>query len=79
MKDNVFEPNVLDLPAGTEATLEVRNEGEMNHNFTIDALGVSTGPMEPGDVMTVRFTPPAGTSDFRCTWHPEMVGTINAE
>jgi plastocyanin len=79
MKDNVFEPAVLDLPAGAPVTIEVRNDGEMNHNFTIEALNVSTGPMEPGDVMTVTFTPPAGTTEFVCTWHPEMVGQITSQ
>jgi plastocyanin len=76
MKDNAFEPAVLELTPGTPVTLEVRNEGEANHNFTIEALNVSTGPMEPGDVKTVTFTPPPDAPQFVCTWHPEMVGEI---
>ena len=32
--------------------------------------------MPPGDVMTVTFTPPKGTTKFRCTWHSGMVGRI---
>lgn len=76
MKDEVFQPDVLEVPAGSPVTIEVRNAGQENHNFTIDDLDVSTGPMHAGDVMTVTFTPPNGTTEFRCTWHPGMVGRI---
>lgn len=78
MKDEVFEPDVLDVPAGSPVTIEVRNAGEENHNLTIDDLDTSTGPMEPGDVMTVTFTAPKGFTEFRCTWHRDMVGRIVA-
>ena len=78
MKDEVFEPNVLNVPAGSPVTIEVRNFGEENHNLTIDALDTSTGAMQTGDVMTVTFTAPEGTTEFRCTWHPDMVGRIDS-
>ena len=58
MKDEVFEPNVLKVPAGSPVTIEVRNFGEENHNLTIDALDTSTGAMQSNDVMTVTFTAP---------------------
>jgi plastocyanin len=32
--------------------------------------------MHHGDVTTVRFTAPKGTTQFRCTWHQGMVGQI---
>jgi plastocyanin len=78
MNDEVFQPDVLEVPAGTQVTLEITNAGEENHNFTIDDLDTSTGPMHPGDVMTVTFTAPKGTTEFRCTWHSGMVGGIVA-
>jgi plastocyanin len=78
MEDNVFEPEVLEVPANSQVTIEVRNEGQENHNLTIEELETSTGPMETGDVMTVRFNAPSGTTDFLCTWHSEMVGRIEA-
>jgi plastocyanin len=78
MKDEVFEPNILEVPAGSPVTIEVRNFGDESHNLTIDALDTSTGAMETGDVMTVTFTAPRGTTEFRCTWHPDMVGRIVA-
>ena len=73
MDDEVFNPDVLQVPADTPVTLEITNEGSENHNFTIESLNVSTGPMEPGDVKTATFTPEAGTTEFVCTWHPGMV------
>jgi plastocyanin len=78
MKDEVFEPNALKVPAGSPVTIEVRNFGEEKHNLTIDDLDTSTGPMQTGDVMTVTFTAPRGMTEFRCTWHPDMVGRIVA-
>lgn len=78
MKDEVFEPNILEVPAGSPVTIEVRNAGQENHNFTIDDLDTSTGVVHPGDVMAVTFTAPKGTTEFRCTWHSGMVGRIVA-
>jgi plastocyanin len=78
MKDEVFGPNVLKVSAGSPVTIEVRNFGEESHNLTIDDLDTSTGPMQTGDVMTVTFTAPRGMTEFRCTWHPDMVGRIVA-
>ena len=76
MEDDRFQPEVLEVPAGSPVTVEVRNDGNKNHNFTIDSLGVSTGPMHHGEVKTVRFTAPKGTTEFICTWHKGMVGRI---
>jgi plastocyanin len=76
MEDDRFQPEVLEVPAGSPVTVEVRNDGNKNHNFTIDSLGVSTGPMRHGDVKTVTFTALKGTTEFICTWHRGMVGRI---
>lgn len=79
MDDEVFKPDVLQVPADTPVTLEITNEGSENHNFTIEDLNVSTGPMEPGATVTVTFTAPAGNTEFICTWHGPMVGHLEAE
>lgn len=78
MGDDLFDPASIQVAAGTSVVVEIHNEGERNHNFTIESLNVSTGPMEPGDVKTATFTPEAGTTRFVCTWHDGMVGTIEA-
>ena len=76
--DDEFEPALLELEAGTEATVEVRNDGSYGHNFTIDSLDLSTGTVEPGQVVSATFEVPSGTTDFRCTFHPGMEGQIVA-
>jgi plastocyanin len=74
--DDEFEPASLELEAGTEVTVEVRNDGSYGHNFTIDELDLSTGTVEPDQVMTATFEVPSGTTEFRCTFHPGMTGEI---
>jgi plastocyanin len=76
MVDDVFTPDALRLEAGTEVRVEVRNEGSYGHNFTIDELDLSTGTVDPGEVMTATFLVPSGTTEYRCTFHPGMDGEI---
>jgi plastocyanin len=76
--DDAFEPETLHLEAGTEVDIEVRNEGSDDHNFTIDALNLSTGTIEPGHVMTATFARPSGTTEYHFTFHPGMRGEIVA-
>jgi len=76
--DDAFEPEALHLEAGTEVDVEVRNEGSDGHNFTIDALDLSTGTVEPGHVVTATFVVPNGTTEYHCTFHPGMRGEIVA-
>jgi plastocyanin len=78
MQDDLFEPASVDVAAGTPVEIEVHNAGQANHNLTSEGLHVSTGPMEPGDVMTVTVTLPAGTTQFVCTWHQGMVVDVAA-
>ena len=59
-------------------TVEVRNDGSNGHNFTIDELDLSTGTVEPGQVVTATLEVPDGTTEFRCTFHPGMRGEIVA-
>jgi plastocyanin len=73
-----FDPDVLRLEAGTEVSVEVRNDGSQGHNFTIDSLDLSTGTVEPGNVVTATFTVPDGTTGYHCTFHPGMTGEIVA-
>ena len=74
--DNAFEPALLELTAGEEIEVQVTNEGGTAHDLTIEALELSTGGLEPGDVATATFTVPEGETTFRCTIHGGMEGTI---
>ena len=78
LHDDAFAPEVLRLKAGTEVEVEVRNDGSNQHNFTIDDLDLSTGTVEPGNVVTASFTVPNGTTGYHCTFHPDMTGDIVA-
>ena len=74
--DNMFEPATLELDAGTEATVEVRNDGEAAHNFVISEVDLSTGTIAAGQVATATFTVPDEPISYVCTFHPGMQGTI---
>jgi plastocyanin len=76
MGDNFFQPTSVNVPTGTTVQFELTNNGQVNHNFTSDALKVSTGPMTPGQVKTLSVAVPAGTTQFLCTWHPGMVISV---
>lgn len=76
MVDNAFTPESLELPAGTEVEIEITNDGSAVHDFTIEDLDLSTGAMSSGDVAAATFTVPEGTTEFRCTIHGGMDGTI---
>jgi len=78
-EDIFFEPKELTIPANTDVTVNVRNEGAAPHNFSIDALGVSVD-VAPGATKQVVINAPAGEYEFYCNvpGHKEagMVGTL---
>lgn len=76
--DNSFDPNTLSAPAGSEVTVELTNDGNNPHTFTIDDPEVDTGGVEGGDSATVTFTMPDAPVTFYCTIHGEdtMSGTL---
>lgn len=76
MEDNTFTPDSLELPAGTEAEIEIANDGNAVHDFTIDDLELSSGAMNAGEIVTATFDVPEGTTEFHCTIHGGMDGTI---
>jgi plastocyanin len=79
MQDNTFEPASVQVTAGTPTAFEVTNAGQANHNFTSSALGVSTGPVKPGEVTTLTVSVPTGTTQFVCTWHSGMTISVEAK
>lgn len=76
--DNSFEPSTLSAPAGSEVTVELTNEGNNPHTFTIDDPDVDTGSVDGGDSATVTFTMPDSPVTFYCAIHGEdtMSGTL---
>ncbi len=75
-RDNTFEPPQLELPAGEEVEVEITNEGGTTHDFTVESLDLSTGPIEEGAVTTATLTVREGETTFACSIHGGMDGVI---
>ena len=77
--DIAFQPAELTIPADTDVTFSLPNQGAAAHNFSIDALGVSVD-LPPGGTESVVISAPAGTYEYYCNvpGHKEagMVGTL---
>jgi plastocyanin len=75
MQDNVFQPNTLTVASGAE--LELDNEGQNPHTFTIDGEDVDT-QVNAGENAKVTLDLAAGTYDFVCRFHQSlgMTGTL---
>ncbi|MCC6792754.1 MAG: cupredoxin domain-containing protein [Thermomicrobiales bacterium] len=81
MVDIAFEPNEITVPANTEITINLVNNGVAVHNFHIDELGVNSGDYAGGQTGTVTFNSGApGEYEFFCAvpGHREagMVGKL---
>ena len=79
--DIYFEPKEVTIPANTDVTFTLPNDGVTVHNFSIDALGISVD-QAPGSTETVINAPP-GTYEYYCNvpGHKAagMVGTLIVE
>jgi plastocyanin len=69
MDDYYFEPTVLKGKPGQKITIELKNEGKVEHNFTVSSAGVDKN-VQPGDEAEVDVTiPQSGTTAFFCKFH----------
>jgi plastocyanin len=78
--DYYFEPTILEGKPGQKLTLEVENEGEAEHNLTIEKQGIDKD-LPAGEKATVEVTFPAsGTVAFYCKYHTSqnMAGALKA-
>lgn len=76
--DNAFAPSMLQAMFGDDLTIQVVNNGENPHSFTIDVLEVDTGVLQTGDTAEVTFSMPDQDVQYYCTVHGAdvMSGTI---
>jgi plastocyanin len=67
-----FDPTILTGSASQSITLEIKNEGTVPHNFSIESLGVDV-TINPGSSqeVDVKF-PPSGTVEFFCSFHRSL-------
>jgi plastocyanin len=69
LDDFYFEPTVLQGRPGEKVTLELKNEGQVEHSFTIDSENIDKD-LEPGDEGEVTVTiPQSGVVSFYCKYH----------
>jgi plastocyanin len=70
-----FDPDTLTVPSGQDATIEVTNNDEVEHSFTLDDDSVSQD-VEDGENQTVTINLTDGIG-WHCKYHPDrMKGTI---
>jgi uncharacterized cupredoxin-like copper-binding protein/mono/diheme cytochrome c family protein len=80
--DIYFEPKEVTIPANTDVTFNIPNDGATLHDFSIDALGVKVD-IQPGETGQVVINAPPGTYEYYCSvpGHKQagMVGTLTVE
>jgi plastocyanin len=78
LDDFYFEPTVLQGKPGEQVELELKNEGKVEHTFTIDSQGIDQD-LQPGDETEVMVTiPKSGAISFYCKFHKSsgMAGAL---
>jgi glucose/arabinose dehydrogenase/plastocyanin len=81
--DIAFQPAELTIPANTDVTINLTNQGALPHSFDVDELGVNSGEIGPGQSGTVTINAAPGTYEYYCAvpGHKEagMVGTLTVQ
>jgi uncharacterized cupredoxin-like copper-binding protein/Mg-chelatase subunit ChlD len=82
MNDIFYDLKAFAIPANTDVTVQLQNNGVVAHNFSIDALGISVDVL-PGDAGEAVINAPAGTFEYFCNQPGHkaagMVGTLTVE
>ena len=69
LDDFYFGPTFITGPANAKVKVELANEGEKNHTFTIDSAKIDQ-EVDSGKKATVEVTLPAsGSLAFYCKFH----------
>jgi plastocyanin len=72
LDDYYFEPTVLKGKPGTKVSLELKNEGKEEHNFSLDAQSIDQD-VDAGESAKVTVTiPQSGELSFYCKYHKSM-------
>ena len=81
MYDDYFKPKTITGKAGSTVRVELKNDGQREHNFKIDSQKGVNADLEPGKTTTVSVKIPAsGSVQFYCEYHKGlgMVGKVEA-
>jgi plastocyanin len=68
LDDKYFEPTFIKAKAGEKLTLELKNEGSLEHNFSLTGTKVNED-IEAGDTKTVTVTVPDTPTVYFCEYH----------
>jgi len=81
--DLAFQPKELTIAANTDAKITVTNKGQLQHDFHVDALNITSKLLSNGESDTVTINAKPGTYEFWCTvpGHKEagMTGTLTVK
>jgi plastocyanin len=81
MYDDYFKPKTITGKAGSTVKIELKNEGQNEHNFKIDSQKQADADVKPGAKATVSVViPKSGTVQFYCEYHKGlgMVGSVKS-
>ncbi|MEY2425212.1 MAG: Cupredoxin-like domain [Actinomycetota bacterium] len=71
-----FDQTTLTAKADEAVKFVIKNEGDVEHNLTIEDLDVNKD-VEAGESADQTVTPAAGTYEYHCEYHPaKMKGTL---
>jgi Cu-Zn family superoxide dismutase len=81
--DIFFDPKEITIPANTDVTIIIPNEGAALHDFVVEELDIDAGNIPPGETVEVVINAPAGEYEYFCSvpGHKAagMLGTLVVE
>jgi plastocyanin len=72
-----YAPNPVTIARGTSVTW-VNNDNTAHTATSNDGSTFNSGSINPGGQFTMTF-PNAGSFPYKCTLHPNMVGTVTVQ
>ena len=72
LDDFYFEPTVLTGSAGETLTLDLENEGDTEHNFSLTDQGIDQDVEDGGKASVTMTFPDSGALVFFCKYHQNM-------
>lgn len=81
LHDDYFNPDVITIAKGEPTKLLLKNEGQKQHTFTVEKLGIDV-EVQPGEQKAIIVkTEETGTYDLICRFHEKegMVGEVIIE
>ncbi|MEH7266579.1 cupredoxin domain-containing protein [Priestia megaterium] len=78
LNDDYFNPETITIPSGKTTTLILKNEGQKEHTFTVEKLGIDA-EVQPRKEKTITVKPQnPGTYELICRYHfnSGMVGKV---